>query len=426
IETREIIGKFKLSDVTNEGFRDRLTKLNELLVGSKRELGFTDQDIIFYATLRELEIPEEETNDLVSYIHFYCSDPFKYGPEKEVTSTEDAFIVESNGTADSDPIFELTAKERTTFALVTNGTQYNMVGSTLTDAEQPYERYERILTANGTNLTGWTEDVTSVDGGIVSGKMESNGSRFQAESFGSGSNWHGPAIRRSLPETLKDFRIKTRIAFGNTRNNYIGRIEMYLLDVNGNTVAKIGLKDNQSGRQRAIGEGRAGDLDNGEYVISNDSVDKPWVWNNFSGVLEIERINNIWRYYIAKIDEETGTHHSRRNNKWTDAEGLFTADVAQIVLHVATVGTNTAPAMGFYGVMVDKVNQEPEKIPYIVEPGEKIMLDHKNDDRFVNGFEVGRGTLGATSFKLHKGYNTIFVEPEGVFDTKVIFRERNR
>src|SRR5699024_8879358 len=228
-----------------------------------------------------------------------------------------------------------------------------------------------------------------------------------------------------LPETLKDFRIKTRIAFGNTRNNYIGRIEMYLLDVNGNTVAKIGLKDNQGGRQQAIGEGRAGDLDNGKYVIS-ESGDKPWTWNNFSGVLEIERINNIWRFYIAKIDEDTGAHHSRRNNKWTDAEGLFTADVAQIVLHVGKVGTYAHPAMGFYGVMVDKVNQEPEKIPYIVEPGEKIILDHKNDDRFVNGFEVGRGTLGATSFKLHKGYNTIFVEPEGVFDTKVIFRERNR
>src|SRR5699024_11090222 len=274
IETREIIGKFKLSDVTNEGFRDRLTKLNELLVGSKRELGFTDQDIIFYATLRELEIPEEETNDLVGYIHFYCSDPFKYGPEKEVTSTEDAFIVESNGTADSDPIFELTAKKRTTFAMVTNGTQYNLVGKPLADVEQPYERYERILTANGTNMTGWTP-ADYVDGGTVDGEMESNGSRFQAKEMGSGSNWHGPAIKRSLPETLTDFRIKTRIAFGNTRNNYIGRIEMYLLDVNGETVAKIALKDNQGGRQRAIGEGRAGNLDNGKYVISNDSGDRP-------------------------------------------------------------------------------------------------------------------------------------------------------
>src|SRR5699024_9183442 len=152
----------------------------------------------------------------------------------------------------------------------------------------PYERYERILTANGTNMTGWIKEGNVVDGGIVSGNMESNGSRFQAESFGSGSNWHGPAIKRSLPETLTDFRIKTRIAFGNTRNNYIGRIEMYLLDVNGETVAKIALKDNQGARQLAIGEGRAGNLDNGKYVISNDSGDRPGVWNNFSGILEIE------------------------------------------------------------------------------------------------------------------------------------------
>lgn len=358
-------------------------------------------------------------------ITFLVPDGYSYGPEKEVTSTDDAFIVENNGTAESDPIFELTAKKKTTFALVSNGSSYNLVGNPVNvEDEQPYQKYERILTANGTNLSGWTT-ADYVDGGIVSGAMESNGSRFQAQSFGSGNNWHGPAIKRALPEVLTDFSIKTTVAFGNTRNNYIGRIEMYLLDVNGNTVAKIGLKDNQGARQLAIGEARAGDLDNGKYLIS-ESGDRPGVWNDFYGVLQIERQGNDWRMYIAKINRDTGIHHSRRNVFWTDSEGLYSGNVAQVVLHVGTVGEYTAPAMGFYGVMVDKINQEPEGVPYIADVGDKIVFNHVTGDCYVNGEPVQVGTYGIDFFKLSKGYNTIAVSPEDSFDTKVVYKERFR
>src|SRR5690625_4641577 len=358
-------------------------------------------------------------------ITFLVPDGFDYGPEKEITSAEDTFILENNGTAESDPIFELTAKKRTTFALVSNGSNYNLVVNLVNvEDEQTYQKYERILTATVTNLSGWTT-ADYVDGGIVAGAMESNGSRFQAQSFGSGNNWHGPAIKRALPEVLTDFSIKTTVAFGNTRNNYIGRIEMYLLDVNGNTVAKIGLKDNQGARQLAIGEARAGDLDNGKYLIS-ESGDRPGVWNNFYGVLQYERQGNDWRMYIAKINRDTGIHHSRRNVIWSDSEGLYSGNVAQVVLHVGTVGEYTPPAMGFYGVMVDKINQEPEGVPYIAEAGDKIVFNHVTGDCYVNGEPVQVGTYGIDFFKLSKGYNTIAVSPEDTFDTKVIYKERFR
>src|SRR5690606_20373076 len=80
LEPREITVKYKISDRTNEGFRKRLDKLNSLLEGSKRELTFTDEDALFYATLLTNDITEEESNNLVGTITFLCSDPFKYGP----------------------------------------------------------------------------------------------------------------------------------------------------------------------------------------------------------------------------------------------------------------------------------------------------------------------------------------------------------
>src|SRR5690625_279031 len=83
-------------------------------------------------------------------ITFLVPDGFGYGPEKEITSTEDTFIVENNGTAESDPIFELTAKKRTTFALVSNvEEEYNLIGEPADDDVQTVDGRTSVLYENG-------------------------------------------------------------------------------------------------------------------------------------------------------------------------------------------------------------------------------------------------------------------------------------
>src|SRR5690606_17740342 len=59
---------------------------------------------------------------------YILRDKYKYGPEKTVETTSDTFIVENEGTAETEPIITLTAKELTTFAMVSNGEEYMMVG----------------------------------------------------------------------------------------------------------------------------------------------------------------------------------------------------------------------------------------------------------------------------------------------------------
>src|SRR5690625_2915209 len=111
LEPRPIIVKFRLTDKTNEGFRKRLDKLKELLVGSQHRLYFTDEPNEYYrATLQSLDVPEEESNDLICHLNFICNDPYKYSPEERIKVDES---IEIESPAGAIPIFNIEFTENT-------------------------------------------------------------------------------------------------------------------------------------------------------------------------------------------------------------------------------------------------------------------------------------------------------------------------
>lgn len=75
---REIRVKYIIKDKTNEGFRDRLNQLNELLIESKAQLEFTDEDYYFTATATNGGDIDDTSNMAVAWLTFNCADPFKY------------------------------------------------------------------------------------------------------------------------------------------------------------------------------------------------------------------------------------------------------------------------------------------------------------------------------------------------------------
>ncbi|MGY3718873.1 distal tail protein Dit, partial [Sutcliffiella cohnii] len=125
----------------------------------------------------------------------------------------------------------------------------------------------------------------------------------------------------------KDFRLEAAVEFLNTGGNKRGRVEIYLLDTQNRVIAKLALKDTWS-IARAWGEARAGDNSDNHFIIS-ESGESNYPWNDFRGILRIERIGNEWVAYISQVSTN-GTHHSRRFTRWTDTEGKFTGNVAQV------------------------------------------------------------------------------------------------
>lgn len=88
IEVREIDVEFKLKDKTNEGFRERVSRLMRLTHGNVGVLRFKDEnDCYFNAILSSVSLPKEDANDLVGSLLFTCGDPYKYGEEETTLLT---------------------------------------------------------------------------------------------------------------------------------------------------------------------------------------------------------------------------------------------------------------------------------------------------------------------------------------------------
>ena len=381
---------------------------------------------IFVLQEGEFDIENLSESDGEFDITLTMLDPYIYGPEKEAIFPSDAVSLDYEGTAPGDPIFELEVLQPVTFAMIQNqNDEYMMIGKPTDVIDTPYEKYERVFYSDCNNLTGWVTAAPGEIDGNIAGTMETNGTRFQASDFGTGSSWHGPAIKTSLSEPLTDFRLTAYVGFFNKSvAKQVGRIEIYLLDVNGNQVGKIAMKDIQSSRSVAWGEARAGDNQDSHYLI-NEYGDKPGNWNDFSGHVRIEREGNVWRAYFAKVDS-SGRHHTRRFAEWVDTENKFNRTVAQIVVHHGQYGSHEPVSGGVYSLNVYKINQEQEnEVPYIADVGDIITIDSVAKDILINGeSRKDLKDFGATFFKLYKGENILTVYPFNSFATRAKYRER--
>ncbi|WP_307341609.1 distal tail protein Dit [Caldalkalibacillus uzonensis] len=358
-------------------------------------------------------------------IQFLCLDPYSYGPELTATFPSDVVTLTNNGTAPADPIFELEVLQPVTFALIQNQEdEYMMIGKPIDIDSIVVDEYELIKHDTMSTTTGWTTG-DQVDGGIVTGEMVSQGNRFVASSFGTAqSGWHGPALKTSLSETLQDFRVEALIE--NMNASGVGRVEIYLLDVNNNAIAKMAMKDTSLSTPRNFGEIRAGGLSDGKYIIAESPITSSGrlMWNDFDGIVRVERVGNEWLAHIGKITD--GRHHSRRTVRFTDIEEKYMQQVAQIQVHIATSGGHTPTQMSIKDIKVWKVNKlEDNEIPYIAHPGDVITFDHKSEELLINGEDrTELKDFGATYFKLKQGFNQLVVYPSDSFNVSVRYRER--
>ncbi|MUV39483.1 hypothetical protein JNUCC1_03361 [Lentibacillus sp. JNUCC-1] len=363
-------------------------------------------------------------------VEFLILDPYGYGPEETETFTADTTMIINPGTAPADPIFELEVLQPVTFAMISNGDQYNMIGEPLdVESQSPFQKYERVFHSSGNNLTGWTTASAGEVDGIIAGEMTTDGSVFKAADYGTGESWHGPAIRATLPSTLKNFCVEAKVKFMNGDSKDIGRVEVYMLDAVGNQICKMALKDTVGGRSETFGEARVGNSEDNEFLISksNNGPDHPWTWNEFEGVLRIERDKDLWTAYIAKVDPVTGKHHSRRSVSMPDYEGKYLQSVAQVVVHVAQNGDYQTPVQAIDEVSVYKINLADLGIPYIADAGDTITFDHESDELLINGENFkSRHAFGGQFFELESGNNQLVVHPESSFNASVKYRPRYR
>lgn len=399
-----------------------------------KELIFKDeQDRVYYAVVDgELELDEIFSTGR-GEITFICPDPYKYGPEKTVEPETDEFIVENEGAAETYPIITLTAKEPTTFAMVSNGEEYMMVGRPYEIGETPVEKYPQVRRYNTDSLTGWAHMTQGyliddeVSGGTVSNSniVVDNG-RFTAGSYGSSAiGWYGPAIRTSLPESIQDFSVVLGARAANDGKG-TGKVMAIFLDEDDRIVFSIGLINSRKGTKNMRVLARLNDGHNIRrrriFDYYGDSGANSTDFSNKSLNIRLRREGNKFTAKTWQVRD--GVQHTVYEESIIDDNPDFQRPIRQVVLFFAKYGNNPVFPMYISGLRVSKSNAlTEEEIPYIAMPDDEIIFDHKTGDCYVNGESVPFD-FGADFFTLKKGVNNLAVLPEDTFDVSIKYRER--
>lgn len=432
---REITIKFTIVGNSLTNLRDKINLLSERLdLDEVAPLVFSDEpDKTYYAIMVNASDDDEIKTYGFGTLVFLCPDPYKYGPEMTATlNTDVGSIINVAGTAPTKPVIELTATAQSTFAMVANDLgEYNMIGAPV-DVDVPkYTKYTPILQHGMNNVTNWTSvpanEVDHPIGGAVNSVLIGNDHYFAPNGFSNGTAWHGPAIKRALSEPLQSFKAEAMFAFNNTADKkMLGNLEMYLLDVNGQCVARIGLRDGSSGTADVFGQARIGPATGStRKEMINTNGDRPGVWNNFRGFVRVEREGNKWTTYIAKIDSK-GNHHTRKTVTWVDSKSIHTNPVTQVVFAFQQHGTAPVPQMLVSSINIFKINTPPNgATPYVIEAGDVIEFDHRGKSTYrINGADAKRlKNFGATNFTLKPGENIIAIEPGTVFTGTIKWRD---
>lgn len=332
------------------------------------------------------------------------------------------------GTKEADPVIELEVLTPVTFALIQNqDNEYMMIGKPVDVESVPFTRLQTVLSDGCSSLVGWSAvpQGTVLDTGIVGGTMKVHGGyAFTADTYGTNPNgWVGPAIKKSLSAPVQDFRAEVQLAASNT-GGQVGSIELHLIDENDNLIAVLAMRDATASRanNRAVVQlGSAGK----RKTILDYYGDRPGTWNDFSGIIRLEREGAEFRVYVTELDAK-GNHVGRHTAQpFFDTLGAYQGRIAQVLVYDAKAKSYSTYSKLLHNIYIGKINQQTG-IPYIANTGDIITFDHTRKGSILLNGEPRKDLkdFGADYFKLKSGVNTLILHPGESFNTSIRYRER--
>lgn len=386
-----------------------------------------EEDRTYYAIYAGAQEGYEVEGFHTATINFLCSDPYKYAPVYKLPFSEGAVTVRNRGTVEAAPTIRATVLADITYMDVFNEDNYMRIGQPVETGEISFSPKTKVLDDTFGTITGWTAAGTVVDGGTVSGLMESTGNQFLPNNYGTagGSTWHGPALKKSVPNApIQDFELELQISFSNPSTSSRGRTELYLLDDQSVPIGKVAMKRIGGGSQGNTLEIRIGTTTT-HYSYVDYKGAKGNEWYDFKGVIRLSRKDNVWNAYIAQVDEKTKVHTARYTPKsYVDTARLYMRPLSQIQVHIGKDDTSPASYMRLNQLDIYKLNSQNESIPIIAVAGDEIELDFKESLILINGEpRPDLKDFGSTFFKIPKGQHNLLVDPSASLTTILEMKE---
>ena len=293
---RTITVGYQLIASSAEAFRAAFNTLDAALNVEEAELIFADEpDKFFIGTpFGRGDVPTGR-NAITGEFDILCADPFKYScTEYEVTPTLDdgtTFAIQYNGTYRSYPTLaaEFADEDDDTSGGLTGSGDCGYVAFLSDDAaiiqlgdpdEPDTENYaksqtltKQIFTSyNATVASKWpintgrtSSSAVTATGTVVASKDAENIRMLVANSYGTGTEWHGPSITRTIPADAsghvgaKNFRLsyKQRMCMGQGKKDtkQRGLFQCLLVNVSGSKrtiVAGLSVNKNKTGKQALL------------------------------------------------------------------------------------------------------------------------------------------------------------------------------
>lgn len=396
-----------------------------LVTKEARKLVFDDEpDRIYYAMVQGgIEVGDLGKEFGRGTITFICADPFKYGPQLTFSKSASAggtntLAMTNPGTVEAYPEFKFIVKKAITHLDIISQDAYMRIGRPVTVEETIVNPTDIILSDAMNTLIGWT-NAHNVDGGVIAGSFQAGANGFTVSDFGSGEAWHGPALQKSVSQPLQDFQVVMQCTFYSPSNDGVGRIELYLLDENGNSFGKLAFKDIHRYEYKQQAEARVGPLLGGTFIIAGQPAD-PKMFDFFTGILRLKRVKGKWEAYVANISNQ---HIGEMQGSILDES--VSANLAGIKIHAGVSGQNTPAYMTVNHIWVEKINDlSGAVVPNIAQPGDEIVINHKNDSILINGEDMKKlkGDFISSFFPVKPGDTALVITPGDAVDIEAKVR----
>lgn len=419
---------------SDEQLRTTLDLLNDVLDTEKPQpLEFSDEPDMHYMAILDSANDGGEVNGKHFFtISFFVHDPFKYGLEDSSTFSGNTALIENKGTAPAHPTFEMDVLENLTHLdVVREDGEYMRIGQPAPIDVTPFQPLTLVMDDPCTSTVGWTT-ASEVDNGYVEGEIVASSDGFAPSLFGSAIQpyeWQGPSLVRSIGQSLTDYRMDVEVELQNV-NKGTGMIEVYLRDASNNVVAKIGIEDIWRTTDKVQAKMKLGNAEDPNQVEYYTEADYDYGWNDFKGIMRIHSHNftedgsRRIRPYFALVRPDGVHDWVRARYVYIDKQNDFGQPITQVQIAFRVWAPATQKAdMFIRGIKIWEYNEDPVSLPYLAQPGDKVVFDHKTGDVLING--ENRKTekdFGSSFFDLPPGYTNLYTYPEGAFNTTVKWR----
>jgi predicted phage tail component-like protein len=398
------------------------------LISDKPErLIFDDeQNRIYYAVVDGNLDFEELVRIGNGTITFICPDPYKYSLAPKGISFSGAGTANTinNGTVETYPIIKATITNAITFLSASSGDDNISIGQPSSVEVTPVNPTTSVFQDGMDSLTGWVQSSITLDGGVKSGTLATSGGSFFASDYGTGPAWHGPAMQKSLSEQVQDFQIDISCKFETTIPSQVGRLEVYLLDINNKVIGKLAMKDYTTTQELTMPEIIIKNDTNSSAILVRNMNDD---FDNWYGILRLKRVGQeLWATTI-RVDPTTAEKLETKERYYYDLNNEYQSKLSSIVVHIGSNSTYTVPAINqIHEISVQKINTLTEtQIPIIGMPGDVIIFDHEKNTITRNGESIlHEKDLSSKFFPIKKGSSTVTIQPSDSVSANITIQEK--